>query len=47
VVVVDVEVVVVEVVVVVVVGSMAWRLITKITTKAAKIPSDLSARLTD
>jgi hypothetical protein len=26
---------------------MAWRLITKITTKAAKIPSDLSALLTD
>jgi hypothetical protein len=46
VVVVDVEVVIDEVVVVVVV-SMAWRLITKITTKAAKIPSDLSALLTD
>jgi hypothetical protein len=26
---------------------MAWRLITKISTKAAKIASDLSARLTD
>jgi hypothetical protein len=26
---------------------MAWRLITKITTKAAKIASDFSARLTD
>jgi hypothetical protein len=47
VVVVDVEVVVDEVVVVVVVESMAWRLITKISTKAAKIASDLSARLTD
>jgi hypothetical protein len=47
VVVVDVDVVVDEVVVVVVDGSMAWRLITKITTKAAKIASDFSARLTD
>jgi hypothetical protein len=35
------------VVVVVVFESTAWRLSVKINTMAAKIPSDLSARLTD
>jgi hypothetical protein len=40
-------VVVLDVVVVVVPGPIAWRLTAKITTRAANIPSDLRARLTD